>query len=247
MKIIASDFDGTVYFRTEDPPYKKEDVEAIKRFQAKGNLFGLCTGRPLMGIVPYASKDFDYDFYICNSGAMIYDRNYKPLLEKWVDLSVLHAVAKQFNEGVEIMIIAKDQMYVYHPLANSNFKNEVSSTQEIQSDQLFGFALHFNTANQAEEAIDEFRKNYPMIDAYVNVNAIDCVAKGSSKATGIEYIMDYYKINKDEISCIGDNYNDVPMLTAVENSYTFYNSPEGVKSQVKYLVNSVAECIESQL
>ena len=50
MKGIASDFDGTLYFGDIEGGYKKEDLMRIKEFQDKGHCFGICTGRPLVGI-----------------------------------------------------------------------------------------------------------------------------------------------------------------------------------------------------
>ena len=50
MRIFASDFDNTLHFVNEEGKgyFKKEDLEAIEKFQKEGNLFGLCTGRPYM-------------------------------------------------------------------------------------------------------------------------------------------------------------------------------------------------------
>lgn len=246
MKIIASDFDGTVYFRKLDPPYKREDVDAIVKFQKEGNLFGMCTGRPIKGILPFETDELKYDFYICNSGAMIYNREHECLFERLIDFQIVKDVVRKYPEDVEIMMVGKDKNYVYHPLPDSLFKTVIHSLDELDFDRLLSFSLHFATDQQASDAIDEFRKCFPMIDAYVNTNAIDCVAKGCSKATGIQFIMDYYQCDQDHISAIGDNFNDIPMLSAVNNNYTFHNSPEGVKKIVKYLVNSVAECINNQ-
>lgn len=48
MKILASDFDNTLYFHNS---MKENDLKAIKKFQEKGNLFGICTGREINGII----------------------------------------------------------------------------------------------------------------------------------------------------------------------------------------------------
>ena len=47
MKMLASDYDGTLYFEFG---YRKTDLEAIRQFQKEGNLFGLCSGRPLSNL-----------------------------------------------------------------------------------------------------------------------------------------------------------------------------------------------------
>ena len=42
MKAFASDIDGTLLFHGE---VSNDDVEMIRLYQEKGNIFGLCTGR----------------------------------------------------------------------------------------------------------------------------------------------------------------------------------------------------------
>ena len=76
MKILASDFDNTLFF---SDGVHKEDVEAIRTFQKQGNLFGLCTGRQLEGIkYPFGGNrehpltDIDFDFYITLSLSLIH-------------------------------------------------------------------------------------------------------------------------------------------------------------------------------
>ena len=54
MKVLASDFDGTIYF---EDGFHQEDMKKIKEFQKSGHLFGICTGRPLRGVTHF-SKGF---------------------------------------------------------------------------------------------------------------------------------------------------------------------------------------------
>ena len=39
MKLLASDLDGTLFFKHLEKGYKESDIEAIKKFQKEGNLF----------------------------------------------------------------------------------------------------------------------------------------------------------------------------------------------------------------
>ena len=60
MKIIATDFDGTLSYngRVSD-----EDKDAIHRFRAAGNKFGIVTGRDVEAaqwIKPENGLEFDY-------------------------------------------------------------------------------------------------------------------------------------------------------------------------------------------
>ena len=44
MKILASDFDNTIYY-LEDKEKNKKNVSAIKKFINQGNIFCIITGR----------------------------------------------------------------------------------------------------------------------------------------------------------------------------------------------------------
>lgn len=58
MKLLASDFDGTLLLHPNrnDNIILKNDKKAIKKFQKEGNLFGICTGRSLDGVLNWQSK-----------------------------------------------------------------------------------------------------------------------------------------------------------------------------------------------
>ena len=49
MKILASDFDSTLY--VDDHSVVLKNVEAIQSFIKKGNLFGIVTGRNYSDII----------------------------------------------------------------------------------------------------------------------------------------------------------------------------------------------------
>ena len=54
MKLIASDFDGTILI---DESINKNDIKAIRDFQNVGNLFGLVTGRSCLLYTSDAADD----------------------------------------------------------------------------------------------------------------------------------------------------------------------------------------------
>ena len=83
MKVLASDFDGTLFFKGK---FREEDLKQIRTFQAQGNLFGLCTGRPLAGITEAIRESVRCDFMILSSGAQILDGEGRTLYKACIDL-----------------------------------------------------------------------------------------------------------------------------------------------------------------
>ena len=71
------------------------------------------------------------------------------------------------------------------------------------------------------------------------------VLKGCSKGEGVNYVKERESIDTKDTYAIGDSYNDIPMFKEAGNSFTFETSEDGVKKEVKYIVNSVAEAIKN--
>ena len=69
MKILASDYDGTLNVQGV---VTKENIEAITAWRAAGNLFGVVSGRNLGSIKKFLDKDnVPYDFMVgCNGSVM---------------------------------------------------------------------------------------------------------------------------------------------------------------------------------
>ena len=61
MRALASDFDGTIFF---EDGFRDEDLKQIQAYKKQGNMFGICTGRPLADLQRDMTKSLDLDFYI---------------------------------------------------------------------------------------------------------------------------------------------------------------------------------------
>ena len=49
----------------------------------------------------------------------------------------------------------------------------------------------------------------------------------------MQIIQDYFDLSPKDIYGIGDPWNDLPMLDAIENGYTFTYAPKEVKKHAK--------------
>ena len=69
MKIIATDYDGTLNHKGIDDKKKS----AISRWRKAGNLFGVVSGRGVRSLHDIAAKkNFEYDFLIANNLSLIH-------------------------------------------------------------------------------------------------------------------------------------------------------------------------------
>ena len=243
MYLLASDFDNTLLF---DGQMKVEDVKAIHRFQKKGHLFGVCSGRSLSGILkPSQPYGITYDFYILLSGALILNKDQDVIFEKQIPLQLVMEIINdlQFKDA---SIVYQDTMYSQDPNCNSHLQY-ISSFQKLNTQTVSAFSLHFpkDELQQAKQTTDYINEKYgEHIVAFQNNEHIDMAMKGCSKGEGLKIIQDYFHLPDDKIHGIGDSWNDLPMLDAITNSYTFDYSNPSVQQHAKTIVNQLCSCIE---
>ena len=96
MKLLASDYDGTLRY---EETVTEEDKEALKRWKEAGNLFVMDTGRSMQSAGMEADRNgIKPDYYITNNGGMVYDSSRRELSATYLDPVM----------SLDIMYIAKE-------------------------------------------------------------------------------------------------------------------------------------------
>lgn len=248
MNLLASDFDNTLWFQDH---MNKKDVEAIQSFQKKGHLFGVCTGRSLSGILrPSKPYGIEYDFYILLSGGLILNKDFQPILESQIPISLVKDIY-ELTEKQNITLVYNDVTYhLNSKFDDFIFDHEIHSFDEFSYPYVQAFSFHYqeNEIDMAQIMTQKILNQYgEQIEAYQNNQHIDLTMKGCSKGKGIKMIQDYFDLSDDEIYGIGDNYNDLPMFEAIQHSYSFDYAPIEVQKKAEKIVSQLYECIENIL
>lgn len=245
MKVLASDFDGTLYFRDEQPSIRVRDIEAIKKFQKMGNKYGICTGRHLQGILEPTKDNIHFDFYILNNGSTILDEDLNIVYQRDMDIKDVLAVLNKYSD-IESTIITSRFLYAYHFSRNwsSDKIKIINDFKEIEEKNIMSFSFHVDTEEEAKKITHDINLMELPIIAFQNRNDVDCVYRECSKGNALILVQKYFLIDGQDVACIGDSYNDEPMLKVADCSFTFHNSPDSIKKLVKYTVSSISECID---
>lgn len=237
MKIIASDYDGTV----NCGGVSDADKEAITRFRKAGNKFGIVTGRDLeMALWVLYDMKTEIDFLICCTGAIILDGKGNILYEKRQKLDS-ERVLEMISEG-------RKRHY-----GNFNFSDKLvriyadrNGNIPVQIDKLEEFTqLNFWFPNESEciDFVDYLDKNHgDYVKAYRNGGSLDIPPLGISKPTGV---LEYAKMldGVEKIYAVGDNLNDIPMIEAFEG-FAVSNAKDEVKAVAKHQCNRIADMID---
>ena len=237
MIIIASDFDGTLNHHG----ISANDKEAIDKFRAEGNKFGLVTGRDLEQAlwVLYDLKkaDLKLDFVICCTGAVTLSGDGKIIKiikqKSGKYLNEMLEYAKTLNLGA---FRASNELTTSFADPYGNIENNFLSLGEItQANAWFG------TEEDAEKFLQYVRKNHASdISIFRNGGSIDMPPVGVSKVSGIYgYAKEF---NGAKVITVGDNVNDIPMIEEFDG-YAVSNARDEVKAVAKHHCNRIADMI----
>ena len=244
LKILASDYDGTLFFGEEEPNFRERDIKAIKEFQKAGNLFGICTGRPYQGITPFIPESIHLDFYILNSGAVVIDQKGEEILKMAIPLQTFQDMWKLYPD-LPYFVMTEDKLYVRELLGNkpSNDRMRIfEKPLDLADKEILGISFHVDEDEELQKILATLQQ-FPTLSVFQNRNDIDCVAAGCSKSTGLKALQQHLNLNDQQVACIGDSYNDLPMIEVVDTSFTFKTSPEMIQTQGDYVVSSIQEAI----
>ena len=237
MKIIASDFDGTLNYHG----ISAEDTAAIAKFRAAGNKFGIVTGRDLemafWVIFDLKKTNTEVDFVICCTGAttlsgdsdvlMMKKGKVTPEFQTFIDKAYeLGFNTFNFNNGLSKCFIDPRKKVASEAMNMTEFSQ---------------LNLWFPSEENAEKFCQYINANHSdLISAYRNGGSIDMPPAHTSKVTGI---YDYAKQFDDpEIYAVGDNLNDLPMIKEF-CGFAVSNAHPDVKAAAKHQCDRICDMI----
>ena len=244
MKIFASDIDGTLFFGDHTPSISNQDIDAIRRFQEQGHLFGVCTGRPLQGVLAM-DYDIHYDFLITCNGAAIFDGEANPLWIKAMDFSTMKEVYEAYHEESTFT-----NMKINHALYTLEKEfpwpalvvHRINALDELKQETILGLSFLFQTEEKAHAVSQAINQRFSDVEATQNKAYVDIVPKGCTKGTGLLFVKE--TVHADEAYGIGDSYNDHELLEASDVAFAMAQGEKHLQTPSDYVVSSVNEAIE---
>ncbi|WED24539.1 Cof-type HAD-IIB family hydrolase [Vibrio sp. JC009] len=260
-KIIASDYDKTFFYKT-DPSKLPRNLEAVKNWRNQGNLFAISTGRDAASIrFERKARDVDYDYLIALNGSLVVDSEDNILFKAALENGLARDVAEMLKQRVG------DELIVSNGFDGCNFTNRAASLNDAVAREVFERNSQIYTKS-VEQALDgevlllgclcsdleeaqsirsEILGKYASeVEVFINLNYINVVPKGISKASGLELIVEQAAIREELVSVIGDDYNDIPMLERF-TGYAVENAKDEVKQASEKVYPAVADLISDKL
>lgn len=246
-KVFASDFDGTMYFYKADVKLPPENVEMIRRYQAAGHLFGLCTGRQVGGLTPFINGVVAPDFYVTSTGANIVDRDLKPIYKRGVDRAVADAIVRAVQpRGCRVTLDVEGDICVFAKMDYPGFYYVIDAVADAPEGLIHQLGIHTESPDEAAALSAWVNANFgEHVNAFQNVQEVDVAPLGCTKGKGVLLLRDWMRERYGEITLygIGDSINDLPLLEAADVSYTFPYAPEFVQRKATKVVPTIVDAL----
>ncbi|MBE6717212.1 MAG: HAD-IIB family hydrolase [Ruminococcaceae bacterium] len=243
MKIICSDYDGTL----NHGGITEKKIEAIKKWQKKGNLFCIVSGRQKNFFCELKEKGIPIDFFLGCNGAVITDKDYNTVSDVRCEKNIGNELTEfLFSLGCPFVFFCGDE---FLRIKNESFPEEkgIDYTPDIK----------FSSFNQISTALDSFEKAAVVtekvrekfgeyLNPLQNGTCIDIVPAGMDKARGIYILLDKADGKYEDVIAVGDNINDEAMIKEFY-SYAMENGVEEIKKIADNITVSIEELIEREI
>ena len=242
---FASDFDGTLCqsnWVTGEQHFDPANLDAIRRYQADGGLFGICTGRPLASVLESLEGLLTLDFYIVTTGSQVLDRDLNKLWERSIARDIAEELVERYASPQSAVVTVTDDQFVAVRYPMGPNLPVVASLDEVP-DTLLDVSIECAGDQEAARAIcAEVNERYAgTLEGFQNLGSVDIVPAGCSKGAGVDVVRK--SLGVSSIAGIGDSYNDLPLLAAADVAYTFDASPEEVRSAADVVVATLAYAV----
>lgn len=240
--VFASDFDDTLFFH-DGRGLQESDVQAIREFQKRGNLFGLCTGRPAVlrsQIEQLTQGRIQFDFEIYSCGSVILDSNQEKIFEKTLPESFVAKASAYFPDVPFKAHSAKGILYS-GPIERIDPGSAAESREDFLKDPVY--EISFPKTNPAACRAVENLKQESDASCHENSYIADFVHCQVSKATGLGFVCKLNDVPISNSAAMGDSFNDLSMIEAAGIGFTFPDAEECVKEAADRQTGSIAQAL----
>ena len=242
MKIICSDYDGTLNHGGITP----EKLDAIRKWQEKGNLFCVVSGRQKEFFFELQKNRIPVDYLLACNGALITDKDYNIVSDIRCNEDIGNELTEYiFSLGCPFTYFCGDG---FLRIRNKDFPEEQGIDYDgrklLSFNQISTACFSFDEAAAVTKSIRE--KFGDFLNPLQNGTCIDIVPVGMDKAQGIYKLLSLVGGKKEDVIAVGDNVNDEAMIKEFY-SYAMENGVESIKAMADRKIKSITQLIEREI
>jgi Cof subfamily protein (haloacid dehalogenase superfamily) len=250
MKLLVFDVDDTLL--AADKVFRQSTINSLNERLEKGDAIAIASGRPYIGIMQFLNKLEDgKKFPIAANGAAVYDLAghclHSDALRYQDFLTFYHEHQSILKEGGSMYCYTLDAVGYFEMSYFINFEvtwNGLPARNLLQNplgndDPILKIMVTFNNGRWDCLKLSEAEtKKYHIIRS--DPRFLEFMNPGVDKATGVEFLRQYLKVDKSDVYCFGDQGNDVGMISAYQGVAMDNAIPEA-KKVAKFVTLSAEE------
>lgn len=250
IRLLIADIDGTLV--THEKLLTPTSVQAVRKLQDAGILFGITTGRPPKGARMLVDSLAGLKFIAGFNGGIVVRRDYslfkQNLLEKAAAEEVVHIL---LEHKLDVWVYTATDWWVRDPEAyrvakeqkTVRFAPKVTPTFDALLDgvaKIVGVSQDYDAVAECEKNVQE--RFGPRVSAARSQSFyLDVTHPKANKGEVVRMASEFGKIPTQEIATIGDMANDVTMFKVSGVSIAMGNSSPEVQKAATYVTASNQE------
>ena len=249
MKIIMSDFDKTFFLGFK---YTDELRELVAKWHAAGNIIAISTARSACRMHETAVEiGLDCDYYICEHGNMIYDKDWDLVSFSVPDRDELMSVFKKLTDTEYVRVSVADGLAEYAVCKGEPLARETP----VSIDEMYGVVdrpasihAHVKSSQVLADICAEVNgnENGTVFAHYWGGNGAFFFRKNNDKATGGYKLLRIVGGKKEVVYANGDSDGDVPMFREFKG-YAMSFASDSVKAAARGCYDTVGDLIKALL
>ncbi len=243
IRVAFFDIDGTLVSNTMSQTLPMEKriptsaKKAITLLKAAGVLPVIATGRGKVMIADILNE-LEIDTYITSNGQSV--------IHKGITIFNRFLEKQQVADIISVLDKREDVIYGYDtPAGRFVITDDMSTLPKEQKHHIQGSKEDYLKYNVSQVGV--YTKNYrnfvfdvPGVKAKVVApNVLNILPSDVSKASGLEILLQYLKLEKSNAIAFGDEENDAEMFEVVGCSIAMGNAIDSLKQQASYITDSV--------
>lgn len=247
--LLASDFDNTLIYTegalragTPMPPLSEKNRAALEYFMAEGGRFAIATGRALPAFIRFVPEvPMNAPGIVCN-GASLYDFEAGTYLENALLDERVHiwgqslldrfpkVAVEAYHINNTIYAVRPNAITRQHEHLTKVAVTEAGSLTEVPRPlgKLLFEAEHDDLlALEAEMREQGHAEDYELV--FSTPVLLELTAKGANKGGMVRRLAERMGISMEHVYCVGDEANDIPMLTVAAQGFAPANCKDVVR------------------
>ncbi|WP_249028729.1 HAD family hydrolase [Tannockella kyphosi] len=260
-KIIFLDVDGTTCLPGK--LVSEKNRYAIKKARENGHLVYFCTGRAKCSLGEDVSS-IECDGYVLSAGGYV-ENNGRIISETTIDTSVVRKLKDALEiEGIAFIFESTKCTYITDDFIHGFIGGQRDLSQQVYQKEMDVAYASFcpvpmqdwdgqgiqkvcfatNKKDALNKIENEFKDYFTVIEHSVFCSEYlvgEIIIHGTSKATGIQLIVDDLGCGFENTIGLGDSMNDYPMIQSVAYGVSMKHAPDELKKASKMVARDAGE------